>query len=110
MNGGVRKDVDANESCPSPDFIEVSVGATAEVDITPLTYPVRRVTVVTGTGTLAYQTANSGAGINRTATAAVGTKLGPAQITSIRGTSDTTLGASGSAAPTVGVSKVRVFK
>lgn len=99
-NDGTKPTVDAHEVGPSPDCIELLIGATAELDVSAIGgYPVRKVEVVAGTGSLAVRTAKSGA-TNRVYTAmAAGSKIEPLQITSIRGTSD------GSSALTVRVYK-----
>lgn len=108
---GTKPSIDAYEEAPATDIFELTVGATSEVDASAFGgYPVRVVVVLAGSGTLAVQTAGSGTLLNRASTVVPGDRIGPAQITSIRGTTDATLDRNGIAAPSVGVTKVRVYK
>lgn len=89
-NEGTNPKVGAGEVAPSPDCMEFTPGAVAELDVSAIGgYPVRGIEVVSGSGTLNIRTAKSGE-TNRSHTVAAGTKILPVQITSIRGTSDGT--------------------
>jgi hypothetical protein len=98
MDTGTQ-DVEAYETGPSPGFKEYSI-STGVVDVSAIGgYPVRKVQVVAGTGTLKCRTAKSG-DTYVDATLSAGESVGPAQITGIGGTT----------AGTSGITKVRVYK
>lgn len=92
--------VDCWEMGASPDGDEYALGA-GDVDVTAIGgYPVRRVIIAVGSGTLRVKTANSGATYRTYSNLIAGDEIGPLQILSIGGTS---------AGSTSGIT-VRVFK
>lgn len=98
-NDGTNPNVEAGQIAPSPDFDEFIVGA-GELDVSSIgNYPVRFIEVVSGTGVLKVWTAKSVTTARTASSLAAGSKIGPTQITSIRGTGD------GSSALTIRVYK-----
>lgn len=83
------KSADAFDVQPALGSDEFTIGGGSELDVSRIGgYPVRLFEVVSGTGTIKYRDGVDQA-TNRTFTAvAVGNRLGPTQITSIRGTGD----------------------
>lgn len=92
MSNDTKEKIDAHEVGPSPDCADFAIGAVTALDVSSIGgYPVRKIEVLVGSGTLNVRTATSGT-TNRSLAVAVGTKIEPLQILSIRGTSDGTSG------------------
>jgi len=83
---------DSTQIAPSPDADEFAIGA-ADVDVSSIGgYPVRRVTIVAGSGTLKMRLKGSGTTYRTFSVLTAGSDIVPYEIVAIAGTNNGTSG------------------